>query len=245
MCTLIGLLNPDASTKILFAENRDRPIESFWGNDVRVVDDHVVAIYDFRSEGIVCGYSTKTGLFGGLTNVYGVDAPRSRGVLMRQILGNAGTLKEAENMMIEKVKQGLYRPANYVLGDSESIVRIESFGNKHSVEEGFSKVIVTNHFHRIHGGRAAKGSVNRERFVTHNLRKERTVTVETLANLMTHHDPETGICKHGRTLASMILRVPTKTQPEILYSIGPPCKGYTQKTLADPMPTLTSARSPI
>ncbi|MBI4257774.1 MAG: hypothetical protein HY619_02360 [Thaumarchaeota archaeon] len=245
MCTLIGLLNPDTSTKILFAENRDRPKESFWGNDIRVVDGHVIAIYDFRSKGIVCGYSAKTGCFGGLTNAYGADAPRSRGILMRHILNTAQNLREAQRLMTKQVKKGLYRPANYVLGDAKSMVKIESLGKKYHIEEGLTKLIVTNHFHHILGGRTAKGSIDREKFVTQRLKKTNPITVDILSSLMQHHDSQTGICKHGRTLASMILRVPAQGQPEFLYSIGPPCKGYTRKTLAEFLPTLTEAHSPI
>ncbi len=217
-------------------ENRDRPVEEFTGNDLRVVDDHLVALYDFRSKGIVCGYSLRTGVFGGLTNVLGLDAPGSRGALLRYTLAKAESTRDATETLARKASTGYYRPANYVLGGKETLAKIESFGRMVHVEEGLEKVVATNHFHHLSEGKKSNASVAREKIVHEKLGSISQLTMEKLASLAKSHASKGPVCRHGRTLASMILDLPLRRSARLLFSTGPPCKGYGGRS-ADDFPT--------
>src|SRR5579885_3544774 len=76
MCSIIAA-NRQKEMELIFLENRDRPKELFIGNDVRKIGD-VVGVYDFRAQGIACGYSLKTGVAGGVANILGYYGKKSR-----------------------------------------------------------------------------------------------------------------------------------------------------------------------
>ncbi|MCP8320335.1 MAG: hypothetical protein H3Z52_05280, partial [archaeon] len=66
MCTIVAILRPNIEDRLLFLENHDKVDADYLGEDVRLIDENkVVALFDYRSKGIVCGFSLKAKIFGG------------------------------------------------------------------------------------------------------------------------------------------------------------------------------------
>lgn len=203
-------------------------MEDYTGSDVRMIrEGKVVAMYDYRSRGIVCGYSQETQVYGGLTNVLGHRGVKSRGILMKKVLSSSENLGEALEILTDEVKKGEYGSANYVIGNFHGMYRVESFGEQLHISWDAKSHVVTNHFKHLKYGKRFKNSLYREKYVKHILRTKRKITRALLESIATHHEGATSICNHGRTLGSMIFAVSRDGyKPMFLYSIGTPCKGY-------------------
>src|SRR5579884_763962 len=209
MCSIISA-NRQKEMELIFLENRDRPKELFIGNDVRKIGD-VVGVYDFRAQGIACGYYGK----------------KSRGVLLLKALQSGSSAKDARKIIEQEVSSGEFSSAMYVICDKDSIFRIESFGKEvTSLTQSSAKkfVVTTNHFQRLKNGKKSKDSILREKYL--KLLGNGRITKEKVLKLATRHR-NPAICRHGRTLASFaVFKRKDEQVPQILYSIGEPCKGY-------------------
>lgn len=222
MCSIIAA-NRQKELDLLFLENRDRPKELFVGNDIRRIGD-VVGIYDFRAQGIACGYSLSSGSAGGVANILGYNGNKSRGVLLLKALQEGRSAEDAGRIIKGEASSGEYGSAIYLLCDEKSIVDIESFGTRIHVSKSSRKkfVVTTNHFHDLDGGRRPENSVLREKY----LQKLGTkITEESVLKLAARHR-NPAICRHGRTLASFAVFKKHGGNARILYSLEEPCKGY-------------------
>ena len=222
LCSIIAA-NKQKELDLLFLENRDRPKELFEGNDIRRIGD-VVGIYDFRAQGIACGYSLSSGSAGGVANILGYNGNKSRGVLLLKALQEGRSAEVAGRIIKGEASSGEYGSAIYLLCDEKSIIDIESFGTRIHVSKSRRKkfVVTTNHFHNLDGGRRPENSVLRENY----LQKLGTkITEESVLKLAARHR-NPAICRHGRTLASFAVFKRAGKSPRILYSIEEPCKGY-------------------
>ncbi|MGQ9468403.1 MAG: hypothetical protein ACUVTD_01025 [Nitrososphaerales archaeon] len=169
MCTIVAILRPNSEDRLLFLENHDKVDGDYLGEDVRLIDENkVVALFDYRSKGIVCGYSLKAEIFGGLTDVPGFKGTMSKGILLKEVLSSSKDLDDALKMIEERLRSGLYSSANYILGDSERIFRIESFHKQLYISKAIDSLIVTNRFHHIN----LKPEKDHYRTVENSLRRE-------------------------------------------------------------------------
>jgi hypothetical protein len=228
------MLRPNSKDRLLFLENHDKVDAVYLGEDVRLIDENkVVALFDYRSKGIVCGYSLKAEIFGGVANVPGFKGLMSRGVLLKEVLSGSKDLDDAIRMIKDKLRSGLYSSANYVLGDLERIFRIENFDGKLYISKANS-VVITNRFHRIDfkpekdlHQRIIKNSLKRENYIQSYMQK-RELTIEDIFRIAKHHGERGSICRHGGfdtlTLSSVIFHLENDLQPKILYIIGNPCE---------------------
>jgi hypothetical protein len=227
MCSIIAA-NRQKEMELIFLENRDRPKELFIGNDVRKIGD-VVGVYDFRAQGIACGYSLKAGVAGGVANILGYYGKKSRGVLLLNALQSGCSAKDVREIIEQEVSSGEFSSATYVICDKDSIFRIESFGKEvTSLAQGSAKkfVVTTNHFHRLKNGKKSKDSILREKYL--KLLGNGRITKEKVLKLATRHR-NPAICRHGKTLASFaVFKRKEEQGAQILYSIGEPCKGYSE-----------------
>ncbi|MEM2955585.1 MAG: carcinine hydrolase/isopenicillin-N N-acyltransferase family protein [Nitrososphaerales archaeon] len=234
MCTIFAMLRPNSKDRLLFLENHDKVDVVYLGEDVRLIDENkVVALFDYRSKGIVCGYSLKTKIFGGVANVPGFKGSMSRGVLLKEVLSGSKDLDDAISMIKDKLRSGLYSSANYVLGDLERIFRIENFDGKLYISKANS-VIVTNRFHHIDfkpekdlHQRIIENSLRRENYIQSYMQKGE-LTIKDIFRIAKHHGERDSICRHGGfdtlTLSSVIFHLENDLQPKILYIIGNPCE---------------------
>jgi hypothetical protein len=228
------MLRPNSKDRLLFLENHDKVDAVYLGEDVRLIDENkVVALFDYRSKGIVCGYSLKAEIFGGVANVPGFKGLMSRGVLLKEVLSGSKDLDDAIRMIKDKLRSGLYSSANYVLGDLERIFRIENFDGKLYISKANS-VVITNRFHHIDfkpekdlHQRIIKNSLKRENYIQSYMQK-RELTIEDIFRIAKHHGERDSICRHGGfdtlTLSSVIFHLENDLQPKILYIIGNPCE---------------------
>jgi len=228
------MLRPNSKDRLLFLENHDKVDAVYLGEDVRLIDENkVVALFDYRSKGIVCGYSLKAEIFGGVANVPGFKGLMSRGVLLKEVLSGSKDLDDAIRMIKDKLRSGLYSSANYVLGDLEGIFRIENFDGKLYISKANS-VVITNRFHHIDfkpekdlHQRIIKNSLKRENYIQSYMQK-RELTIEDIFRIAKHHGERDSICRHGGfdtlTLSSVIFHLENDLQPKILYIIGNPCE---------------------
>ncbi len=234
MCTIIAVLRPNSNDRLLFLENHDKVDEDL-GEDVRLINGNkVVALFDYRSKGIVCGFSLKAKIFGGIANVPGFRGTMSRGVLLKNILLSSKDLDDALTMIKERLRSGLYSSANYILGDLERIFRIESFDGQLYISKAVDRLIITNRFHHINfkpesdlHHRIIENSLSRENYIQFFI-KRKELTLEDIFKIATHHGKGESICRHGGldalTLSSMIFHIKNDLQPKILYSLENPCK---------------------
>lgn len=234
MCTLLALLHPNPHYRLLFLENRDRPVEGYQGGDFRILEpNHVAVVYDFRSQGIVCGYAAATGVYGGLTNVLGYVGRQSRGVLLKDVLTQSANLLAAIRHLASEAATGRYSPANYVLGDDHELYRIENYARDIHISRSRVRQVATNHFRYLPRGKRLVSSVERERFVTEFVVDQPNPSVTDLRRLAARHGDGGAICRHGHTLASAMFAVATGKQRVVVrYKIGHPCKGYRRVRLA-------------
>lgn len=202
---------------------------------MRLINENkVVALFDYRSKGIVCGYSLKANIFGGIANVLGFKGPMSRGVLLKEVLTSSKDLDDALRMMEERLRSGLYSSANYILGDLERIFRIESFDGKLYISKATDRLIITNRFHHLNfkpekdlHHRIIENSLRRENYLQSYMKKKE-LTLEDIFRIATYHGEGESICRHGGsdtlTLSSMISHLKSDLRPRILYSLGNPCE---------------------
>ncbi|MGB9659614.1 MAG: carcinine hydrolase/isopenicillin-N N-acyltransferase family protein [Nitrososphaerales archaeon] len=228
------MLRPNSKDRLLFLENHDKVDAVYLGEDVRLIDENkVVALFDYRSKGIVCGYSLKAEIFGGVANVPGFKGLMSRGVLLKEVLSCSKDLDDAIKMIKDKLRSGRYSSANYVLGDLERIFRIENFDGKLYISKANS-VVITNRFHHIDfkpkkdlHQRIIENSLKRENYIQSYMQK-RELTIEDIFRIAKYHGERDSICRHGGfdtlTLSSVIFHLENDLQPKILYIIGNPCE---------------------
>lgn len=223
MCSIIAA-NRQPNLDLVFLENRDRPKELFTGNVIKKIGN-VIGIYDMRSKGIAAGYSLKSGTAGGVANILGYTARKSRGVILLEALQRGKSAIDVAKIIRSEVESGDYSSATYVICDKRSIINIENFGTKvHESRNGRKKfVVTTNHFHHLGEGMKLKNSLLREKY----LEKLGSVTEENVLSLATRHR-NPAICRHGRTLASFAVFKRHGKRPRILYSVNEPCKGYSE-----------------
>jgi len=235
MCTIVAILRPNSKDRLLFLENHDKVDADYLGEDVRLIDENkVVALFDYRSKGIVCGFSLKAKIFGGIANVPGFRGNMSRGVLLKDVLLSSKDLDNALTMIKERLRSGLYSSANYILGDLKRIFRIESFDGQLYVSRAVDSLIITNRFRHINlkpesdlHRRIIENSSSRENYIQVFI-KRKELTLEDIIRIATHHGKGESICRHGGldtlTLSSIIFHLKDYLQPRILYSLGNPCK---------------------
>jgi len=218
MCTIITVLN---QKETIFIHNRDRPIEGFYGHDLRIIDKKIVGIYDFRSKGIACGINLNTGIYGGVANVLGYIGKKSRGILLLNALSYGKELKDVIGFMIDEIKTGNYSSANYLIGNRERIFVIENFSDNYNIYEVRDKVVITNHFKELKQGYINEEDIKRKKYVEEILNIE---DEEAILKIPLIHKP-IPICRHGKTLSSFIAILNDKGY-EIFYKLGYPCEGY-------------------
>ena len=231
MCTIISVLPSNPEDSLMFLENRDRPSEGFTGNSVVTLSEgRVIAIYDNRSRGIACGYSMDTGIYGGIANILGHMGTSSRGILLKNILTKMNDLDQAVKKLVNEIKKGLYSSAVYILGDQSRIARVESFNQNVSVTFPEEMEVATNYFHYLKKGKRSGNSPQRERYVRNILNTRSQVRLDDLFEIAKHHEKKKSVCKHGRTLSSLLFEIPNQGAPRFLYAEGRPCNGYVQYT---------------
>jgi hypothetical protein len=235
MCTIVAALRPNGKDRLLFLENHDKVNGEYLGEDVRLIGENkVIALFDYRSKGIVCGYSLKANIFGGVANVPGFRGPMSRGVLLKKVLSGSKGLDDAVKKIKERLRSGLYSSANYVLGDLERIFKIESFSGQLYISEVNNSVIITNRFHHIDFKlesnlyhKIIESSLRRENYIKACI-KRKELTLEDLFSIAKHHGEGESVCRHegldASTLSSVIFHLENDLQPKILYCLGNPCK---------------------
>ncbi|MHB8565525.1 MAG: C45 family peptidase [Nitrososphaerales archaeon] len=225
MCSIIAA-NKQKELDLVFLENRDRPKELFIGNDIRRIGN-VVGIYDYRAQGIACGYSVKSGTAAGVANILGYTGKKSRGVLLLSALQDGRSAEDARRIIESEASSGEYSSAIYVLCDEKSIINIESFGTRLHVTRNSRKkfVVTTNHFHNLDVGKKADNSIFREKYLE---RLGKITEERVLKFAIRHRNP--AICRHGRTLASFAVFKKHGENARILYSVEEPCKGYKEFT---------------
>lgn len=224
MCSIIAA-NKQGELDLVFLENRDRPKEAFIGNSFRRIGN-VLGIYDERARGIACGYSLDSSTAGGVANILGYKASKSRGVLLLQALSDGADAEGVTKFIVDRIKTGEYSAATYVVCDPQVILSIESFGKKFHVSRLKRKkfFVATNHLRVLKEGKRISNSILREQY----LQKLRRIDEQNVLKFATNHRSPR-ICRHGRTLASFgVFKEKGALEPKILYSIGEPCKGYTE-----------------
>lgn len=235
MCTLIAIINPNKLYKVLFLENRDLPDELYSGDEARLIKNgnELLALYDFRSNGIVCGYSLNTKIFGGVTNVLGYNGYFSRGVLLKNVLLNSKNIQEALKMLIKELSKGIYSSANYVLGNSNTLYRIENFSNHIKVIKAENYIVLTNNFKFLKYGKKLRSSTEREKYIYKFLSERKNVRIKDLFKIAKHHGKQSSVCRHGKTIgktvSSIIFYVNNKDNLSFFYCKGNPCKNDYEK----------------
>jgi len=153
MCSILCRYDPNRQYRVVFLENRDRPVEGFEGNDVRLIDHgKVVCIFDYRSKGVATGYSISNGIFGGVVNIPGYTASKSRGHLLRDVLTEARNLREGLEILVDGAKTGRYSSASYLIGDIHQAYALENWQQEFYVERITMLKVITNRFKHLHYG---------------------------------------------------------------------------------------------
>ena len=227
MCTIIAISNPNPDYRVIFLENRDKPIEKFSGNQFRLLEENMVAsIFDTRSNGISCGYSIKTGLYAGVTNIHGYQGEKSRGILLKNVLTGKSSLEDALLFMQNELRSGLYSAGCYLLGMGENMFVLENFGSELEVYGCGPRVVITNRLSRLRCPSQVEYS-RRAEFVEEVFRKKRESSLDEVISIAGHHGNKDSVCRHKTTVASFIVAEPRdEVGPKILYSLGEPCHGY-------------------
>lgn len=227
MCTLLLLRHPAPGWRLLFLENRDHPGDLVLGDEMRLMEEGVVGHYDVRSNGLVCGYSPRSGVVAGLANIPGPKGPRSRGEAMRTLLTRGRTLSDALGILVSLVEGGDFSPAVYVLGDAERTFRVESLGRQVEVVEDGPRAWSTNHL-RLMEGLEPPGTRERAARLAGILERP-VVTPADLQAAAASHDPVGALCRHGGqgggwTLSSVVVGVPEEGPPRFWFAPGAPCQ---------------------
>jgi len=226
MCTIVGVIDPNSSIKIIFMVNRDKPRDKpFTGEDLRIIDEKIVGVYDYRSGGIASGFSLESGIYGAVANIPGYVTENSRGVLLFKVLAYSSTLKETVNILYDEVKSGKYSAAIYVLGDRDQLVKIENFREKVNIKWSNKIMIVTN-FPEFFNINYSNDSIERMNVVSDYLSKKHEYTLNDFLTLAKYHGGTASICRHdneGQTLSSTIYVIDKNENLLINYAKGNPC----------------------
>ncbi|RLG49614.1 MAG: hypothetical protein DRN96_09295 [Thermoproteota archaeon] len=226
MCTIVASLS---GGRLLFLENRDVPDERFIGDMPAMLED-VAALFDLRSSGVVCGFNLRSRVYGGVTNVLGYEAPKSRGVLLLKALAKASSLGEAVGILVSELRTGEYSSAVYLIGDLKSMVRVESYGREVCAEELEGIAVVTNIFHELKSGIRLETSVAREEAVRRFLQQRKSLSLEDFMQLARLHMGVGSVCRHGvkQTVSSMLFKISSE-KSEVYYCRGNPCRSQYSK----------------
>jgi hypothetical protein len=223
LCTVGAYLNPSPDTKLIFFENRDRPVEGFEGHQLKIVDGHIVGVYDLRSGGLACGFSPRTGLYMGVANILGPKLPKSRGMLILETLRRATNLVEAKDYIARELFTGNYSPGVFILTDGNTLMRIEGYGSMVASKQSYRYEVATNRVRLLPPDTAAPGSRERER-ETYRALEGKLLDKKMIVELLSSHSPAS-ICRHGLTLCSIIV-IERQGEWELLFADGYPCDGY-------------------
>lgn len=227
MCTLLLLRHPAPGWRLLFLENRDHPGDLVLGDEMRLMEEGVVGHYDLRSDGLVCGYSLRTGVVAGLANIAGPKGSRSRGEAMRTLLTRSRTLSDARDLLVSLLGAGDFSPAVYVLGDAERTFRVENLGRRVVVVEDGPRAWSTNHL-RVMEGLEPPGTRERASRVGALLERQ-VLTLSDLRAAASSHDAVGALCRHGGqgggwTLSSVLIGVPEEGPARFWFAPGAPCQ---------------------
>lgn len=229
MCTIICKYNPSHEYQAMFVENRDRPLEGFEGNDIRIIDSNkLVCIFDCRSQGIATGYSLATGIFGGVANIIGHVGQKSRGHVLRDALSDGGNLGEVLEVLTDELKTAKYSSARYVIADATTGYVVENFREELNIQRFNKQAIITNRFKNLEYGNEEPNAIERERYVRHQL-GTKDLTLKHFMGIAQKHDSRHAVCRHEITVASLLIGISRSSKvPEVYYAIGHPCKGFKQ-----------------
>lgn len=226
VCTIVGVIDPNSSVKVIFMANRDKPRDKpFTGEDLRIIDGKIIGVYDYRSGGIASGFSLESGIYGAVANIPGYITESSRGALLLKVLAYSSTLKETINILHDEVKSGKYSAAIYVLGDRNQLVKIENFKEKVSIKWSNKIMIATNSSEFFNISRA-RDSVERMNIVSDYLSKKHEYTLDDFLVLAKYHGGTASICRHdseGQTLSSTIYVIDKNENLFVNYARGNPC----------------------
>ena len=233
MCTIICIHHPNDDYRVLFLENRDRPVEGFQGNDVRVIGySRLLCIFDYRSQGVAAGYNLSTGVFGGVANIQGYSGTESRGHILKKALNEAKTGNEALEIVTDAVKTGRYSSGVYLLGDTSGSYTVENFNEEVHIDWNDRVHIVTNRFTHLKLGTAHPSAAARHTTVR-RWTASTPFTLERMMRLGQNHRGQGAVCRHGYTLSNLVVAVREHGfVPEIYYVMGEPCSGYQRFMLA-------------
>ncbi|MEM3832721.1 MAG: carcinine hydrolase/isopenicillin-N N-acyltransferase family protein [Thermoprotei archaeon] len=227
MCTIIGVIDPNSLIKVIFMVNRDKPVDKpFTGEDLRIMDEKIVGVYDYRSKGIASGFSLKSGVYGAVANILGYMTENSRGVLLYKALAYSTTLKDAINILYDEAKTGKYSAAVYVLGDENNLVKIENFKENISIKRSNKLMIATNFLESLDSNYYAKDSIERMNIALDYLSVKNEYTLNDFLILAKYHGKTASICRHGnkgQTLSSTIYIMDKNKKLFVKYAKGNPC----------------------
>ncbi len=227
MCTIVGAIDPNSSTKVIFMVNRDKPADKpFTGEDLRIIDEEIVGVYDYRSKGIASGFSLKSRIYGAVANILGYVTENSRGVLLYKVLAYSTTLEDAVNILYSEAKTGKYSAAVYVLGNENNLVKIENFKENISIKRSNKLMIATNYLESLNSNYHAKGSIERMNIALNYLSTKHEYTLDDFLILARYHGKTTSICRHnneGQTLSSTIYIMDKNKKLLVNYAKGNPC----------------------
>jgi len=227
MCTIICKYNYSGEYKALFLVNRDRPLEGFKGNDVRIITPgHLLCIFDHRSQGIAAGFSLNSGLFGAVANVIGYVGIKSRGQALRDVLTKATNLDEAVELLAELLRTGTYSSARYLIATANQGYIVENFNQELNLQRFDDEVVITNRFEHLSFGREQPEAADRERYVREQLSRG-NLMIEDMMKIAKNHDSGHPVCRHNLTVASLLVAIQRSTNiAEEYYAVGHPCRGF-------------------
>jgi hypothetical protein len=238
MCTIISILNPNPKCRLLFLENRDRPLRLYKGDDVRKIKS-TISLFDFGTKGMICGYSIKGKFFAAFTNAP-VFVGNHKAKLLRDVLINSKNLDDAIKNLCDKLKGGKFTPGNFILGDLKKLVRIENCRKKIVKRIYNDFVVSTNNFRFIKQGKTIESSAHRARYIEDYIKTKKTIEMDDMIKLGKHHNGLESVCRHrtgldeSETVSSFIFCMKKDLKnTEFLYSIGKPCKKGYDKFICD------------
>jgi len=156
------------------------------------------------------------GIFIAIANVLGYSSKSSRGQLAKEVMEEAKDIKNALDILKEKLSKGIYSSANYLLGNGEKLYRVENFKSEISVEDVSPLEVVTNYFKFLETDKRDYSSIRREKIVWGKLKN---LSLDTIKFILTSK----GICRYKKTLSSLIFE---KLGNKITLLYSPSCKGY-------------------
>lgn len=235
MCTVIAIRNPNPGYEFFFFVSRDRPADPFFGNYLKFFPKtKVIGIYDVRSKGLACGYCFESGIYAAVANVGDYLGVKSRGILIKDIL----TVKNIQNAIRRAEKElvsARYSSGSYLIGQRGMNWLLENYGNIVYSERLDERFIVTNYFTGLKSKAAEEAKMRRD-YVRKELSRLSTVGIRDILRIIVHHSSRDGICRHGITLASLLVAGKKSGAPEVLFKIGESCQGL--HSVSDVYPNL-------